>query len=266
MLHGELPLSDVCDLHLKLVLSQRTSAASRFGPSMAGEGKKADGAEGEAGRWSRHSGLQLSPLGMALKGGPGSGPRGGQTLVSLAGPRAPLRVARTCAFVSQPQGNTSPRDTSSLMLVMRNCRCQTAKPEGCWEWVVGADTSPASSTWGLGHPLGAPGVSPTSPHRPQRNRWPQRVCAPLGWTATALEKVLSSWPAGVNVCLSSSPGHAALRLTRGFCALIPECVEGLRGPLGCRWGRGAGRPQLIPGRGGIRGLWLWPWVPWVPLG
>ena len=63
MLNGEPPLDDVCDLHLKIVLSQCICAASRFGPSMAGEGKKADGAEGEAGRWSTHSGLQLSPLG-----------------------------------------------------------------------------------------------------------------------------------------------------------------------------------------------------------
>ena len=114
----------------------------------------------------------------------GDGPSGlsrigamrGQTLVSLAGPCAPLRAACTCVFISQPQGTTSHRDTSSFMLVIRNRRRQTAKPEGGWEWVVGADTNPASSIWGSGHALGAPGVSPTSPSRST----PSGVAGPRG--------------------------------------------------------------------------------------
>lgn len=235
---------------------------------MAGEGEKADGAEGEAGRWSRHSRLQLSPLGLgvALQGGPGSGPRGAQTLVSLAGLRAPWRAARTCAFVSQPQGNTSHRDTASLMLVMRNCRCQTAKPEGCWEWVVGADTSPASSTWGSGHPLGAPGVSPTSPRCPQRSRWPQRVCAPLGWTATASEKVLSSWPAGVNVCLSSSPWACSAEAHPGILCFDSRVCGGPSGPLGLQVGSGGWAPPAHPRVRWDQGSVPVAWVPWAPLG
>lgn len=187
---------------------------------------------------------------MALQGCPGSGPRGGQTLIAVAGPRAPLRAACTCTFISQPQGTTSHRDTSALMLVMRNCRRQTAKPEGCWEKMVGADMEPGKLHLGVRTPPGGSRSLSRLPH-PQRSRWPWRVCAPMGWNATTLKKVLSCWPAGVNVCVCPHPlGHPPLRLAWGFCASIPESVEGLWGPLGFRWGQGLGSPSSSPGEVG----------------
>ena len=191
----------------------------------------------------------------------------GQTLVSLAGPCAPLRAACTCVFVSQPQGTTSHRDTSSFVLVKRNCRRQTAKPEGCWEWVVGADMNRQAPSggqdmlWGLPESLPPPPAAPP----PVESLAPEGVCSPgleydsLGEGA----EQLACWGERVSVLISLG---TPLRLARGFCVLIPECVEGLRGPLGFRWGRGAGLPQLIPGWGGIRGLRSWPWVPWATLG
>lgn len=178
-MNGELPLNDVCDLHLNIVLSQCICAASRFGPSMAGEGKKADGAEGEAGRWSSHSGLQLSPLGWGW-------PFRVVQDRGHAGPDPCLLSWTVCSFESGVHLRLrlpAPRNHFAQgHLVLRvgeektadaKQRSQKAAGSG---WCGGCRYEPASSIWGSGHALGAPGVSPTSPRRSA----PSGVAGPRG--------------------------------------------------------------------------------------
>ena len=248
MLRGELPLDDISDLHLKIISASASVCCFSLWSFRGRARKESQWGGGRSWTLGQSQRTPAEPLGMgmALQGCPGSGPRGGQTLISLAGPRAPLRAACTCAFISQPQGTTSHRDTSALMLVMRNCRCRTVKMEK----MVGADTEPGKRHLGVGTPPGGSRSLSRLP-RPQRSCWPRRVCATLGWNATTSEKVLSCWPAEVNVCVCPHPlGHPPLRLARGFCASIPESVEGLRGPLGFRWGRGLGSPSSSLGEVG----------------
>lgn len=174
----------------------------------------------------------------------------GQTLVSLAGPCAPLRAACTCVFVSQPQGTTSHRDTSSFVMVKRKLQTPNSEARRLLGvgGVVGADTNRQAPSGGQDTPWGLPESLPPPPAAPPpvESLAPEGVCSP-GLECDSLgegAEQLACWGERVSVLISLG---TPLRLARGFCVLIPECVEGLRGPLGFRWGRGAGLPQLIPG-------------------
>ena len=248
-MNGEPPLDDVCDLHLKIVLSQCICAASCFGPSMAGEGKKADGAEGEAGRWSTHSGLQPSPLGWGWpfrvvqdRGHEGPDPcllswtmcsfeSSVHLRLHLPAPRNHFAQGHLFLHVGDEKLQTPNSEARRLLGVGGGCRYEPGKLHlGVW-------TRPGGS-WSLSH------LPP--PLHPQWRRWPQRVCAPLGWNATASDKVLSRWPAGVNVCLSSSPWAPAAEARPGILCFNSRVCGGPSGPFGLQVGSGGWAPPAHP--------------------
>lgn len=229
-------------------------------------------------RWGRGRSWTLEPSQQASAEPPGvgSGPSGWSRVGATWGPDPCLLSWTTCSFESGAYLRLrlpAPRkhfaqghrflDVGDEKLQMPNSEARRLLGVG-----GGRRYEPGKLHLGVGTPPGGSrSLSHLPPPRcPQRSRWPQKVCAPLGWTATASEKVLSSWPAGVNVCLSSSPWARSAEAHPGILCFDSRVCGGPSGPLGLQVGSGGWAPPAHPRVRWDQGSVPVAWVPWAPLG